>query len=189
MVSILLNRSIPYSIKVAGEYCQVIHNNQVKTCKLCGENGHTFSRCPEVECFDCGEKGHVARLCNNITKGSEPTELPEVNNNSSEIPETEPRPAHEQLHQPPELPITSTDPDINMAEHASAIKRPLSTDEDFQQQHSRRPRLSPTPKPNNDSTPARKTKSQRRAEKKEKKAQQAKTLEDYTADNKETTQA
>ena len=34
-----------------------------KVCKGCGKNGHTKSRCPDVECFRCNMKGHMARRC------------------------------------------------------------------------------------------------------------------------------
>lgn len=38
--------SIPYSVKIAGEWCRIIHNNQHPVCSICSELGHTRKPCP-----------------------------------------------------------------------------------------------------------------------------------------------
>ena len=63
-------QSLPYSTKfntVEGfEYFRVIHDNQVKVCRLCIQPGHILKECPEFICHKCGEQGHYARECSNI---------------------------------------------------------------------------------------------------------------------------
>lgn len=63
-------QSLPYSTKfntVEGfEYFRVIHDNQVKVCRLCIQPGHILKECPEFVCHKCGEQGHYARECSNI---------------------------------------------------------------------------------------------------------------------------
>lgn len=61
-------RSLPYSTKFetlrGTEYFRVIHDRQVRVCRLCIKPGHIFRECPEFKCFKCNKEGHYARECN-----------------------------------------------------------------------------------------------------------------------------
>ena len=46
---VLEKQSIPYSLRIGGEWCKIIHNNQQPVCSECSEVGHTRKRCPAVD--------------------------------------------------------------------------------------------------------------------------------------------
>ena len=60
---LLTEKSIPYSLRIGGEWCRVIHSNQQPVCGECKELGHTRKRCPQIECRICKEKGHLSYVC------------------------------------------------------------------------------------------------------------------------------
>ena len=51
---VLTARSIPYSIRIGGEWCRIIHDNQQPVCSECSEVGHTSI---------CKRKGHMSYVC------------------------------------------------------------------------------------------------------------------------------
>lgn len=60
-------QSLPYSAKfntaTGIEHFRVIHNRQMKVCRVCIQPGHILRDCPEFMCFKCGVQGHCAREC------------------------------------------------------------------------------------------------------------------------------
>ncbi|KAK2878157.1 hypothetical protein Q8A73_014591 [Channa argus] len=64
-------QSLPYSTKfmtaTGPEYFRVVHNNQVKVCRMCLQPGHVVRDCPEFTCFKCDKQGHYARECDSMT--------------------------------------------------------------------------------------------------------------------------
>ena len=56
---VLEKKSIPYSLRIAGEWWRVIHNNKQPICSEC-QVGHTRKRCPTVKCRVCNELGHMS---------------------------------------------------------------------------------------------------------------------------------
>lgn len=59
--------SLPYSTSFmtaeGPRYFRVIHDRQVKTCRLCKDPEHLVRDCPELKCRECCEQGHYARDC------------------------------------------------------------------------------------------------------------------------------
>ena len=55
---ILATRSIPYSMKIGGQWCRIIHNDQQLVCSECQQEGHT-----DIECRRCKNKGHMSYHC------------------------------------------------------------------------------------------------------------------------------
>ncbi len=59
--------SLPYSTRFetaeGTQHFRIIHNRQVKTCRLCMNPEHIFKDCPEFQCYKCEQQGHFARDC------------------------------------------------------------------------------------------------------------------------------
>ena len=60
-------KSLPYSTRfdteMGAQYFRVIHDRQVKVCRMCIQPGHIVRECPEFRCRNCGGQGHYAREC------------------------------------------------------------------------------------------------------------------------------
>ena len=67
--------SLPYSTKFETlqgvEHFRVIHDKQIRVCRLCVQPGHIMRDCPEFLCFKCQQQGHYARECVNSRAESE----------------------------------------------------------------------------------------------------------------------
>ena len=64
LVKMILSKpSIPYSLKIADEWCRIIHNNQQPICRECNELGHSWRKCPTIICRLCENTGHMSQDC------------------------------------------------------------------------------------------------------------------------------
>ena len=71
---VLTKPSVPYSLKIDGEWCRVIHTNQKPICNVCFEEGHRRAECPSVVCFHGGEKGQIRAKCTKDENGEDEEE-------------------------------------------------------------------------------------------------------------------
>ena len=62
---VLDKKSIPYSIRIGGEWCRIIYNDQQPVCTECTEIGHTRKNCPSIKCRICNKLGHISYNCEN----------------------------------------------------------------------------------------------------------------------------
>lgn len=62
---VLDKKSIPYSIRISGEWCRIIHNDQEPVCTECSEIGHLRKNCPLIKCRICNNLGHISYNCEN----------------------------------------------------------------------------------------------------------------------------
>ena len=64
LVKMVLDKpSLPYSMRIGGEWCRIIHNNQQPVCLECKELGHTRKNCPTIRCRVCKQLGHMSYNC------------------------------------------------------------------------------------------------------------------------------
>ena len=60
---VLVEPSLPYSMKIGGEWCRSIHSNLQPVCLECNELGHTKKKCPKIRCRVCKQLGHMSYNC------------------------------------------------------------------------------------------------------------------------------
>lgn len=60
---VLSTPSIPYLLKIADEWCRIIHNNQQPVCPECSQLGHSRRKCPTIKCNLCKATGHMSMDC------------------------------------------------------------------------------------------------------------------------------
>ena len=142
LVRMILHKpSIPYSIKIAGEWCRIIHSHQQKICSECKKVGHSRRQCPTIECRKCHDLGHMARDCttntpvttngessqaNNSTEPAKTDESNEENNtqNAETAPENPALPTQENTATPnaENPPANSQEPDTAIANTDTDMK-------------------------------------------------------------------
>ena len=132
---VLTAPSIPYSIRIGGEWCRIIHNNQQLICTHCNEPGHPRKNCPSIECRLCNSLGHLSFHCpTKITQAETSETAP-----TQETPETAPTQANNPKPTTPEKPQSqalnnATQMDISPAKTKdklpSGIKRQHHMDSD-----------------------------------------------------------
>ena len=173
LVKVLLGKkSIPYSLRIAGEWCRIIHNNQQPVCSECHEMGHTRKRCPEVECRLCKERGHMSYVCEQINARVE-EDQEEENENIAEPESSMPADVPENVIPVNNTPASDEESSCEISDNKSDRKEPkehkdenpeeMETDHRVQgckRQHSadsdsdvktpsRRQRINPVPNLNN----------------------------------------
>lgn len=93
--------SRPYSTKFETleglEYFRVLHDQQVRVCRLCLQPGHILRDCPEFSCYRCLKQGHYARKC--VDRTVEATERGEMmeDNSGKETGEEDRRESEEEV--------------------------------------------------------------------------------------------
>ncbi|XP_041824835.1 uncharacterized protein LOC121629267 [Melanotaenia boesemani] len=63
-------QSVPYSAKfdtaTGVQFFRVVHDRQLRVCRLCLQPGHIVRDCPDFLCHKCGRQGHYARECGEV---------------------------------------------------------------------------------------------------------------------------
>ena len=120
LVQMLLKTpSVPYSLKIEGEWCCVIHTNQKPICNVCFEEGHRWAECPSVVCFHCGEKGHIRAKCTNDANGEDANE-----DEMEQLSEEDRRMRNEELVR------TAAETDKDLRDHAKGLIEEDNLDDD-----------------------------------------------------------
>ena len=96
----LTTKSIPYSLNIGGEWCRIIHNNQIQICSNCNQEGHARRNCPEMQCRICKDFGHMSITCTN-TANTPQNDAPTPNDEMETT---------EKISPQPDTPTSSIDP-------------------------------------------------------------------------------
>ena len=152
--------SIPYSLRIGGEWCRVIHNNQQPVCIECGELGHTRRNCPKIRSRVCKELGHLSYNCDQRQEqdGEAPEEQSETSEEQHEASGGQP-PATGADNIGDENRHTTIDSSVNEVQHPDSNKEDMDYDDrpkNLKRQHTtdsdsdkvtsaRRTRLKPVP--------------------------------------------
>ena len=115
---VLTKPSIPYSLRIDGECCCVIHTDQQRVCSNCHALGHSRRKCPEITCRICEQKGHLSYDC------TEKYEVPRMQPENENLPtNTEENEDISTSTDPP----SNTDPGMNeeTSDNTTATETPL----------------------------------------------------------------
>ena len=133
----LTAKSIPYSLNIGGEWCRIIHHNQIQICSHCNEEGHGRRNCPEMQCRICKDFGHMSITCTKTTSTPEidvptPNDEMEMTEKISPHPDTptssiDPKPETETAKNDTEMEFTVVK---NTRRSNSGTKRQHQTDSD-----------------------------------------------------------
>ena len=58
-----LQRHIPSSVRILGEFIKIWYPSQPRTCRRCGGSDHFANGCKVPRCFNCEQPGHLAETC------------------------------------------------------------------------------------------------------------------------------
>lgn len=159
LVKMILDKpSIPYSLRIGGEWCRIIHNNQQPVCMECSELGHTRRNCPKIRCRICKQLGHMSYNCDQREEqdGEAPNAQPEVNEEQAEGSGRQPQAAEGSEDIVNEATGPNNDHMVNKnqesrnekmdyEDRAQSLKRQHITDSDSDRVSTRRARLIPAP--------------------------------------------
>ena len=58
-----INRDIPSTVRITGEFIKFWYPGQPKSCRRCGDLDHLIKDCRNVRCFNCEQSGHRVEEC------------------------------------------------------------------------------------------------------------------------------
>ena len=156
LVKMVLDKpSIPYSLRIGGEWCRIIHNNQQPLCIECSELGHPRRNCPKIRCRVCKRLGHMSYNCDEREEQDAEEQLDAQQENNIQQPEAsvaEPTVTGiENTHANSDdvnkaSPVDSQKVEMEYEDRAQNLKRQYVTDSDSDKSTSaRRPRLRTVP--------------------------------------------
>ena len=143
---VLTAKSIPYSIKIGGEWCRIIHNNQQPVSNECNELGHTRKRCPLIECRVCKQKGHMSYVCDQKEKDSNEESTTDTVQDAAGEGQSEPAASDSTRTETQGTDQTEKKDEKMDYDQAQGRKRPHTTDSDSDvKTPTRRSRMHPSP--------------------------------------------
>lgn len=152
LVKMVLEKpSIPYSLRIGGEWCRIIHNNQQPVCIECSELGHTRRNCPKIHCRVCQRLGHMSYNCDEREEQDAEEHNDAQSENNLQQPATDVEATVtgiETSHANIDAvsPVDSQKVEMEYEDHAQNLKRQHVTDSDTDKSTSvRRPRLRTVP--------------------------------------------
>ena len=156
LVKMVLDKpSIPYSLRIGGEWCRIIHNNQQPVCIECSELGHTRRNCPKIRCRVCKRSGYMSYNCDEREEQDAEEQIDAQPENNLQQPEATVAEATvtgiENTHANSDAvnkvsPVDSQKVEMEYKDRAQNLKRQHVTDSDSDKSTStRRPRLKTVP--------------------------------------------